>query len=167
MEYPPFFLHYYSVMATTKTKKDLFQFNDCLAFWGQGEVKSPVLSASIPGPVGPIDLGVDRAIRITHAENSITSIRQDRGQRVSSSPPWAVEHLGLEFAEFVLQVGELIRKGLNDGWVPCAKSCVFRGPQILGSLQGAHIIGPESGLLGEGDILGVHVERHRSFSMSW
>merc|ERR1719397_2293531 len=118
-----------------------------------------------PCSVCAIDLGVDGAVVVTQAEDSVSCIRQDRGERVSPAPPWTIKHLRLKLAKLMLQVRELVRKGLNDRWVPYPEGCLIRGPEVLGSLQGCNIVRPESGLLGEGDVLGVRIEGHRFASL--
>merc|ERR1719481_1999398 len=80
-----------------------------------------------------IDLSMDWAVGITKAEDSVSCIWQYRRERVCSTSARTVEHLGLQFAKLVLEVGEIIGKGLNDGRVPCARDCFFRGSQILGT----------------------------------
>ena len=77
-------------------------------------------------------------------ERPISSIRQDGGQGVGPEPPRPVEHLGLQLAELVLQVGELVGQGLDDGRVPGADGCVVRGAQVLGPW------GQESGPIWQG-----------------
>jgi len=46
-----------------------------------------------------------------------------------------VEHLGFELAEFVLEVGEVVGQGLDDGGVEIPDSGLIRGSQVLASLQ--------------------------------
>jgi len=86
-----------------------------------------------PCSVCAVDLGVDGAVVVTQAEDSVSCIRQDRGERVRPAPPWTIKHLRLKLAKLVLQVRELVRKGLNDRWVPCPEGCLIRGPEVLGS----------------------------------
>merc|ERR1719341_1391747 len=85
-----------------------------------------------PCSVCAVDLGVDGAVVVPQAEDSVSCIRQDRGERVGPGP-WTVKHLGLQLAKLVLQVGKLVGKGLDDRWVPCSEGCLIRGPEVLGS----------------------------------
>jgi hypothetical protein len=61
----------------------------------------------------------------------VMRIRKDGSEGLSPGPTRPVEHLGLEFAELVLEVGELVGQGLDDGGVPGAHPRVLRGPQVL------------------------------------
>lgn len=47
------------------------------------------------GPVGAVDLGVDRVVGVTGREDAVVGIGQDRGQGAQAGPLGLVEHLGL------------------------------------------------------------------------
>jgi hypothetical protein len=61
----------------------------------------------------------------------VVRIRQDGSEGLGPGPARPVEHLGLELAELVLEVGELVGQGLDDGGVPGAHPRILRGPQVL------------------------------------
>merc|ERR1719474_1313550 len=82
------------------------------------EIPGRVIGRRLAGTGGPcsvcaVDLGVDGAVVVTKAEDSVSGIRQDGRERVGSAPPWPVEHLRLKLAKFVLQIGELVGEGLK------------------------------------------------------
>jgi len=112
------------------------------------------------GSVGSVDLGVNGQVVVSQSEYPVMSVGKDGGQGLGTSSAGPVEHLGLELAELVLEVGEVVGKGLDDARVNGPKDSLVGGPEVLRSLEGGHIVGPELGLLGEGNILSVQIERH-------
>jgi len=91
--------------------------------------------ASGLGPVGSVDLCVDGQIVVAQGENSVMGLGKDRGRGKGSSASWPVEHLGLELAELVLEVGVLVGQGLDDAGVPVPDPGLLGGPKVLGSLE--------------------------------
>ena len=76
----------------------------------------------------------------------VVRVGEDWREGLGPATTRPVEHLRLQLPELVLQVREVVGQGLDDGRVPSAHPGVLRGPQVLGPLQGRHIVRPELGL---------------------
>ena len=67
------------------------------------------------------------------------SVGQNRCEWLGSAATGTVEHLRLELAELVLEVGEVVGQRLDDGRVPGADVGLVRGAQVLGSCNRGHL----------------------------
>ena len=67
------------------------------------------------------------------SEDAVVGIGQNGGQGDEAGSLWPVEHLGLEPGELVLEVGEILGQGFDDGRVHCPDDGLLGGPQVLGT----------------------------------
>jgi len=86
-------------------------------------------------PVGTVDFRVDWEVGVSSGEDAVVSVGEDGGQRGESRALWPVEHLGFKLGEFVLEVRECLRKGLDDAGMNRVKHSLLGGTQVLGSFQ--------------------------------
>lgn len=119
--------------------------------------------SSSPSSVSSIDLSVDWEVVVAKGKDSIMGVGKNGGKRFSSPPAWTVKHLGLEFSKLVLEVGEVVGEGLDDGWVPGSGHGFVGRSEILGPLQSWDIIGPEFCFLGQAGRLGIQIQTHVEF----
>lgn len=88
-----------------------------------------------PGPVGAVDFRVHGVVGVAGGEDAVVGVGEDGGQRLGGALPRPVEHLRLELGELVLEVGEVVGEGLDDGWVPGSGHGFVGRSEILGPLQ--------------------------------
>jgi len=77
---------------------------------------------------------VDGVVVEAGSEDAVVGIGQNGGQGDEAGSLWPVEHLGLEPGELVLEVGEILGQGLDDGRVHCPDDGLLGGPQVLGTI---------------------------------
>jgi len=101
---------------------------------------------------------VNGVVTVSGGVDAVVSVGQDGGQRLGSAFPRLIEHLRFELGKLVLQVGKVLRKGLDDGRMLNAHGELIGGVQVLGALERRDKVAPESGLLRQARVLGVEIE---------
>lgn len=109
-------------------------------FFGDDAVVADVVAGGAlrepggPGAVGAVDLGVHWHVVVARCEDPVVCVRQDWCEWLRRALPRAVEHLRLQLGELVLQLGEVVGKGLHDRRVDRAVKALVGGAQVLGTL---------------------------------
>jgi len=107
-----------------------------------------------------VDFRVDWVVGVSGGEDAVVSVREDRGEGGEAGALGLVEHLALQLGKLVLQFRKGVGQGLHDAGVDGVKHALLGSTQILGSLQGRHVVAPELGLLCESSVLRVEVKVH-------
>merc|ERR1712079_937387 len=109
--------------------------------------------------VGAVDLGVDWAVVVAQGVNPIIGIGKSGGGRglALGLPP----HQSLQLPKLIPEVRVVGGDRLSDARVEGADAGLGGGAKVSVALQSADIVAPESGLLREGNVAGVEVQRHR------
>ena len=86
-----------------------------------------------PWTVCAVDLCVYGHVVVSGGENPVVGVGQDGSQRLTGALLGFVKHLGLQLAEFVLEVGEVIGEGVDNAGMDGAEHALIRGSEILGT----------------------------------